>query len=61
MNIQKIFEACDLLSIVDAINDFCKAAILRDNDNECFELKERIESAANNDNLMLLFMQYMIE
>lgn len=54
MNIQKIIKSDNLLSLVDAINDFCKASILRDNDNECFELKERVESAANNDNLMLL-------
>lgn len=54
MNIQKIIQSDNLLSLVDAINDFCKASILRDNDNECFELKERVESAANNDNLMLL-------
>lgn len=43
-----------MLSLVDAINDFCKASILRDNDNECFELKEMVESAVDNDNLMLL-------
>lgn len=54
MNIQKIIKSDNLLSLVDAINDFCKAFILRDNDNECFELKEMVESAADNDNLMLL-------
>lgn len=54
MDIQKILKADNLLSLIDAINDFCKAAILRDNDNECFELKERIESVADNDNFMLL-------
>lgn len=60
MDIQKILKASNLLLLVDAINDFCREAVLRDNDNECIELKEKVESAVDNDHLMLFSSYFSV-
>lgn len=51
--IEKIMNSFDLLDIIDAINEFCREVNLRENDDICFELKERI-GASDNDIHMLL-------
>ena len=54
MTISNILNARSLLELLDAADEFCKNAILRDNDDECMELKAKLEVVTNNDYLTIL-------
>lgn len=54
MNINKILTAKSLTELLDAADEFCKNAIMRDDDSECMELKEKLEQATDNDYLTML-------
>lgn len=47
-------KAESLSELLNAIDDFCKEAIVRDNDNVCMELKERLDCADGNDYFIIL-------
>ena len=54
MAIRNILNAKSLLDLLDAAEEFCKNAIMRDDDNECMELKEKLEQVTGNDYLTIL-------
>ena len=54
MAIRNILNAKSLLDLLDAAEGFCKNAIMRDDDNECMELKEKLEQVTDNDYLTIL-------
>lgn len=54
MLIDKIMKDTSVFDLVEDINEFCKQAIMRDNDEICFELKQRASEATDNDMLRLL-------
>ena len=41
MNTDRIINAQNLRELLDAIDEFCRKSLLRDDDSECFELKEK--------------------
>lgn len=49
-----ILKAESLAELLNAIDDFCKEAIVRDNDDVCMELKERLDCADGNDYFIIL-------
>lgn len=59
MAISNIINAKSLSELLDAADEFCKNALLRDNDVECMELKEKLEDATENDYLTIL-SSYMV-
>lgn len=59
MTIRNILNARLLSELLDAAEEFCKNAILRDNDDECMELKAKLEEATDNDYLTIL-SSYMV-
>lgn len=54
MTTGKILNSQSLNELLSAIEDFCKEAMLRDDDTECMELKAGIETADNNDYFFIL-------
>ena len=54
MAIRNILNAKSLLELLDVAEEFCKNAIMRDDDNECMELKEKLEQVTGNDYLTIL-------
>lgn len=54
MNIDNILNAKSLSELLDAAEKFCKNAVMRDDDSECMELKEKLEQVADNDYLTML-------
>ena len=59
MTISNILNSRSLLELLDAADEFCKNALLRDNDDECMELKAKLEDATGNDYLTIL-SSYMV-
>lgn len=59
MTINNILNAKSLSELIDAADEFCKDALLRDNDDECMELKVKLEDATGNDYLRIL-SSYMV-
>lgn len=59
MTISNILNARSLSELLDAADEFCKNALLRDNDDECMELKAKLEETTGNDYLTIL-SSYMI-
>ena len=59
MTISNILNSRSLSELLDAAEEFCKNAILRDNDDECMELKAKLESTTGNDYFAIL-SSYMI-
>lgn len=59
MTINNILNARSLSELLDAADEFCKNAILRDNDDDCMELKAKLEDATGNDYLTIL-SSYMV-
>lgn len=59
MTISKIINSKSLQELLDATEEFCKKAIIRDTDEICMELKERLESSVDNDYLTIL-SSYMV-
>ena len=59
MTISNLLNARSLSELLDAADEFCKNALLRDNDDECMELKAKLEEATGNDYLMIL-SSYMV-
>ena len=59
MTISSILNAKSLSELLDAADEFCKNALLRDNDDECMELKAKLEDATGNDYLTIL-SSYMV-
>lgn len=55
MNINNILNAKTLSELLNAADEFCKNAIMRDDDSECMELKEKLEQATDNDYLTMLW------
>lgn len=54
MDINNILTAKTLSELLDAADEFCKNAIMRDDDSECMELKEKLEQSTDNDYLTML-------
>lgn len=54
MNIDNILNSKSLSELLDAAEIFCKNAVMRDDDSECMELKEKLEQVADNDYLTML-------
>lgn len=54
MTISKIINSKSLQELLDATEELCKKAIIRDTDEICMELKERLESSVDNDYLKIL-------
>ena len=54
MTTRDILKAESLAELLNAIDDFCKEAIVRDNDDVCMELKERLDCADGNDYFIIL-------
>ena len=54
MKINDILNAKSLSKLLDVAENFCKNAIVRDDDSECMKLKEKLEQAADNDYLTML-------
>lgn len=59
MTISNILNARSLSELLDASEEFCKNAILRDNDDECMKLKAKLEEMTGNDYLTIL-SSYMV-
>ena len=59
MTIGNILNARSLSELLDASEEFCKNAILRDNDDECMKLKAKLEETTGNDYLIIL-SSYMV-
>ena len=59
MTISNILNSRSLSELMDAADEFCKNALLRDNDDECMELKAKLENATGNDYLTIL-SSYMV-
>ena len=59
MTISNILNARSLSELLDAAEEFCKNAILRDNDDECMKLKAMLEETTGNDYLTIL-SSYMV-
>lgn len=59
MTIGNILNARSLSELLDASEEFCKNAILRDNDDECMKLKAKLEETTCNDYLTIL-SSYMV-
>lgn len=54
MNINAILKTSTLQELLAALEEFCKNAIIRDDDTECMELKAGIEMAESNDYFLIL-------
>ena len=54
MTTRDILKAESLTELLITIDDFCKEAIVRDNDDVCMELKERLDCADGNDYFIIL-------
>ncbi len=54
MLIGKIAECSSLKELSELLDEFCMQAYLRDDDSECFQLKDMLEKAADNDLSVLL-------
>ncbi len=54
MNTDRIINAKGLSELLDAIDEFCRNSFMRDDDTECMQLKTEVETASENDYLMLL-------
>lgn len=48
MNLQKILESDTLFELLEALEDFCPKALMRNNDDEIMELKDSIENTEND-------------
>lgn len=60
MNTDRIVNAQTLRELLEAIDEFCRKSLLRDDDSECFELKEKVENSSDNDYLMLLSSYFVV-
>ena len=54
MTINNILDSRTLQELLDATEEFCKKAIIRDNDEICIELKDKLMSSEDNDYLVIL-------
>lgn len=54
MLIRKIAECSSLKELLELLDEFCVQAYLRDDDSECFQLKDTLEKADGNDLSVLL-------
>lgn len=54
MLIRKIAECASLRELLELLDEFCMQAYLRDDDSECFQLKDMLEKADGNDLSVLL-------
>ena len=54
MLIGKIAECSSLKELLELLDEFCMQAYLRDDDSECFQLKDMLEKAADNGMSVLL-------
>ena len=54
MDIRNILNAKALSELLDAAEEFCQNAIMREDDSECMELKETLEQVTDNDYLTIL-------
>ena len=54
MTINNILNSKTLQELLDATEEFCKKAIIRDTDDICFELKEKLTSSEDNEYLVIL-------
>lgn len=54
MTTRDILKAESLAELLNAIDEFCKEAIVRDNDDVCMELRERLDCADGNDYFIIL-------
>lgn len=54
MTINNILNSRTLQELLDATEEFCKKAIIRDNDDVCIELREKLVSSENNEYLVIL-------
>lgn len=54
MTINNILDSRTLKELLDATEEFCKKAIIRDNDDVCIELREKLVSSENNEYLVIL-------
>ena len=59
MDSERILQAGTLLELLNSIRDFCRDALLRDDDKECMELKEKVE-ASDKDYLVLLSSYFSV-
>ena len=54
MSISSIINTTNLNDLLNAIDEFCRESYLREDDNECMQLKESVENVADNDIFVLL-------
>lgn len=54
MTINNILNSRTLQELLDATEEFCKKAIIRDNDDVCIELREKLASSEDNEYLVIL-------
>lgn len=54
MSASSILNAKTLPELIEAIDEFCIASVFRDDDNECLELKDRLENSVENDYFVIL-------
>ena len=54
MTINNILNSRTLQELLDATEEFCKKAIIRDNDDICIELREKLASSEDNEYLIIL-------
>lgn len=54
MIINNILNSRTLQELLDATEEFCKKAIIRDNDDICIELREKLASSEDNEYLIIL-------
>ena len=54
MNTNLILESKTLAELIDAIDDFCRYSIIRDNDDEVMQLRDQINEITDNDYIVML-------
>ena len=54
MTINNILNSKTLQELLDATDEFCRKAIVRENDDVCFELKNKLTSSEDNDYFVIL-------
>ena len=54
MTINNILNSKTLHELLDATDEFCRKAIVRENDDVCFELKNKLTSSEDNDYFVIL-------
>jgi len=54
MNTNLILESKTLAELIDAIEDFCRHSIIRENDDEVMQLRDQINEIIDNDYIVML-------